>query len=100
MKGKLCEGVQIHITDKSVYQPLKTGNMILGILKSLYPHETKKAIALLKQTHISLFNKACGSDKFLAILKNETFPAYKLIQESQKDHQAHDLIRNKYLLYD
>jgi uncharacterized protein YbbC (DUF1343 family) len=99
MKNKLCGGIKIHMTDSRTYQPIKTGHMILGILKSLYPHQINKALALLKKNHIDLFNKACGSDQFLAILKNETFPAYKLIQESVKDHPEFKERRKQYLLY-
>lgn len=99
LKDKLCQGVRINITDTNTYQPIATGNMILGLLKSLYPHQVKKSIAGLKKMNIDLFNKACGSEQFLAILQKETFPAYKLIAESRKDHPAFEEKRVRYLLY-
>jgi len=99
MKNKLCGGVKIHITDTKTYKPNKTGQIILGILKSLYPTHVNKALAGLKKIHIDLFTKATGSDKFLSLLKEETFPAYKLIEQSYKNQEQHTAVRDKYLLY-
>jgi uncharacterized protein YbbC (DUF1343 family) len=73
--------------------------MILGILKSLYPVNIQKKIGSLKGEAISLFNKAYGSDKYLSILSNETFPANKLIELAEKDTSNFILVRNKYILY-
>lgn len=98
-KNQICHGVKIHITDTKRFKPIRTGNMILGLLKSLYPREISKKLGLLKGTNISLFNKAIGSDKYLSILTNETFPAYKLIETAEKDHSAFEPTRKKYLLY-
>jgi uncharacterized protein YbbC (DUF1343 family) len=99
MKDKICKGVKIHITDKHIYKPSKTGNMILGILKSLYPKEVNNKISHLKKGNISLFNKAMGSDKYLSILMKEDFPAFKLIEAEEKDHANFGQTRKKYLLY-
>jgi uncharacterized protein YbbC (DUF1343 family) len=99
LKDTKCSGVKIHITDYLSYKPIKTGNMILGILKSLYPIAIQKKIISLKGEAISLFNKAYGSDKYLSILQNEIFPANKLIELAEKDTANFSLVRNKYLLY-
>ena len=99
LKDTLCSGVKIHITDHLSYKPIKTANMILGILKSLYPIHLQKKIAALKESNISLFNKAYGSDKYLSILSNEAFPAYKLMEAAEKQTPAFNLIKNKYKLY-
>lgn len=97
MKNSLCKGVKIHITDKAIYKPCKTGNMILGILKSLYPQNVTTAMSNLKKNH--LFHKAMGSDKYLSILMKEDFPAFKLIEAEEKDHAGFGLKRSKYMLY-
>lgn len=99
MKHMVCNGIKIHITDHLVYKPIKTGNMILGILKSLYPIKVQKKIISLQKSNISLFNKACGSDKYLSILTKENFPAYKLIETVRNENANFLSTKNKYCLY-
>ena len=99
LKNTLCNGIKIHITDHLSYKPVHTGNMILGILKSLYPIKVQKKIASLNSNNISLYNKATGSDKFLSLLKTETFPAYKLIEAANKNTDLFLAKKNKYTLY-
>ncbi|MCH9617297.1 MAG: hypothetical protein SP4CHLAM5_04190 [Chlamydiia bacterium] len=97
MKNMLCHGIKIHITDSTIFKPCKTGNMILGILKSLYPDKITSAISRMRKNH--LFDKAMGSDKYLSILMKEDFPAFKLIEAEEKDHASFGQTRDKYLLY-
>ncbi len=99
MKNILCTGVMIHITDFSIYKPMKTGCMIAGILKSIYPKETKDRLDGATNNLVSIANKALGNETFLNILKTEPFPAYKLIEEGSKDLTAFSQKREKYLLY-
>ncbi len=35
--GEVCEGVQIHVTDRTAFRPVTAGLAILAALKSLYP---------------------------------------------------------------
>lgn len=99
MKNTLCNGVMIHITDFSIYKPMKTGCMIAGILKSIYPKEVKDRLDGATKNLVSIANKAIGNENFLNILKTEPFPAYKLIEEGSKDLTALSQKREKYLLY-
>ena len=98
-KNNFCKGIKIHITNHKTYKPCKTGNMILGLLKSLYPKEVKNSLTSLKKHNKHMFNLAYGSDKYLSILLNEQFPASKLINEEEKDHKNFSSTKNKYLLY-
>lgn len=96
---KVCKGVKIHITDHATYKPCKTGNMILGLLKSIYPKIVIKKLSQTSSLGTKNFNKAQGSDIYLSILSSENFPAYKLIHESEKDHAKFKKIKRKYTLY-
>jgi uncharacterized protein YbbC (DUF1343 family) len=99
MKNTLCKGVKIHITETSSYKPIKTGLMLLGLLKSLYPKEMNKHLASLKISNKEMYNKVNGSEKYFSILSKESFPAYSLIEASEKDHRFFEEIRKKYLFY-
>jgi uncharacterized protein YbbC (DUF1343 family) len=35
--GELCGGVQVHVTDRSLFKPVKTGVAIIGAIRRLYP---------------------------------------------------------------
>ena len=99
LKNTMCKGVMIHITDPSIYKPVKTGNMLLGILKTLYPVQFTKKLKNTPANSISLFNKASGSDKYLSTLQKEPFPAYQLIQHNQDDNSHFIEKRKNYLIY-
>ncbi len=99
MKNNACGGVKIHITDTSTYKPVKTGLMILGILKSLYPKQMNDKLSLLNTLNKGLYNKVNGSEKYLSILTNEIYPAFKLIEAEEKDHRSFEEIRKKYIMY-
>jgi uncharacterized protein YbbC (DUF1343 family) len=99
MKGKLCMGVKIHITDTSSYKPVKTGLMILGIIKSLYPKQMNDNLISINTLRKDLYNKVNGSEKYLSILMKETYPAFKLIEAEEKDHTSFVEVKKKYVMY-
>jgi len=39
--GELCEGIQLHITDRTSFQPLQTFVQVLALIWKLYPNELK-----------------------------------------------------------
>ncbi len=99
MKNLSCNGVRIHIINTKIYKPVKTGLMMLGILKSLYPKIMNEKLDSTTQLFRGLYNQVNGSEKYLSILINEKFPAYKLIQEQEKDHLSFEQMKVKYRMY-
>jgi len=96
-KGVDCEGVLIQITDEKSFRPLSTQYLILGILKSLYPAEFLKRIELMEKRK-DLFCKASGTDAIYEILRQEKFPAWKLIDFQRAEREAFLEKRKLYLL--
>ncbi len=37
--GEVCRGVQVHVTDRSTFQPVRTGLCLVAAFKALYPHQ-------------------------------------------------------------
>lgn len=37
--GKICRGAQLHVTDRAVFQPLRTGLEILRTVREMYPRD-------------------------------------------------------------
>ncbi len=36
--GEICRGVQVHVTDRWAFQPVRTGLCLIAVFKALYPH--------------------------------------------------------------
>ncbi|MBS3904733.1 MAG: DUF1343 domain-containing protein [Simkania sp.] len=99
MKGKDCHGVQIVVRDKTAYRPLMVQYMMIGVLKSLYPHEFKQAVRSLKNVEKELFCKANGNRFMLDQLSQETYISWSLIGYQEGLRQKYLNVRSKYLLY-
>ena len=99
LKDKDCHGINIHITNHTLYRPLHTQAHIIGLLKSLYPNEVNAKIALLSKEKQDLFNKAYGSNTAYTLLSNEKFITWKLISHHKEEKTTFLAKREKYLLY-
>ena len=68
--GELCEGVQIHITDRSRYQPFELGLRLFDEIRSLCPEmKIQSGIDLLfgsDRLRCEYIGRA-GIDRFLAV---------------------------------
>ncbi len=91
--GQQVHGVQIHITDKKTFKPVKTGLYILSILNQLYPEQI-----ILPADKNTGFCKAIGNSKVSTDLENGKL-ASEIIQSWQPDLDNFIKLRNKYLLY-
>ena len=98
-KGELCKGVLIVILDKKEVMPVKLQHGILGILKSLYPQVVNKKLSSLSKAKKELFYKSEGTDAIFAILSQEKYPAWKMIEYNEDKRQLFLHKRKKYLLY-
>lgn len=98
-KGQDCHGVMIDVTDKGVYQPLSTGYMITGVLKSLYPKQFLEQLGKTTPLRKELFCKVNGNEAVLKYLLTDPYPAWKCISYEQAEREAFKKIREKYLIY-
>ncbi|WP_079989577.1 exo-beta-N-acetylmuramidase NamZ family protein [Candidatus Protochlamydia phocaeensis] len=92
-----CQGVLIVITDFKSYLPVTTQYLLIGMLKSLYPEEFKKALETAPQRQ-AMFNKVNGTDEVYRIIKEEPYVTWKLRALHQKERDAYLVKRRSYLL--
>ncbi|MDJ0652007.1 MAG: DUF1343 domain-containing protein [Simkaniaceae bacterium] len=99
MKDKDCHGVLIRVTDIRCYKPTSVQYLLMGILKSLYPKETKGYLQKVEGSKKRLFNLANGNDEIYRIMLNERYAAWKMIAYQQDERERFKKVREKYLLY-
>jgi len=54
-RGELCGGIQIHVLDRNVYQPVRTSLILIQTIKKMYPDEFR--------FHETYFDKIMGTDE-------------------------------------
>lgn len=54
-RGEICGGVQIYVTDRNLYQPVKTSLLLIQTIREMYPQKF--------EFHASYFDKLMGSDE-------------------------------------
>jgi uncharacterized protein YbbC (DUF1343 family) len=90
-----CSGVQLHITDFSEFQPMRTQIHLMTSLKKLFPEYDYFEKA---NRRISSFNRALGTDEVMNAIQ-EGKSADEIIASWQGDLEEFKKIREKYLLY-
>ncbi len=98
-KGENCEGVMILEVNSQTYRPLSVQYMIIGMLKSLYPKKFGSQLKGVSANSHSLFCKASGNEKMLALIEKEKYVTWKLIEFQKEEREAFLVKRQKYLLY-
>ncbi len=99
MKDKDCHGVLIRVTDIRRYKPLSVQYLLMGILKSLYPNETKGYLQKVNGSKKRLFNLANGNDEIYRLMFYERYAAWKMIAYGQNEREQFKKVREKYLIY-
>jgi len=99
LKGKDCHGVLIRVTDMRRYQPLSVQYLLMGILKSMYPKETKGYLDKVNGTKKRLFCLANGNDEIYRMMLQERYAAWKMIAYQKDEREQFKVLREKYLLY-
>jgi len=97
--GKICGGVQLHVTDRAAFEPVLTGAAIVKVAHELYAEEFKWKDSPYEYVYDqNPFDVIAGTDKLRASL--ERGESLDVIQSSWEqgivDFRAD---RNKYLLY-
>lgn len=99
MKDQECHGVLIRVTDIRKYRPLSVQYLLMGILKSLYPNETKGYLRKVEEGKKRLFNLANGNEEIYHLMLNERYAAWKMIAYHENEREQFKKIREKYLIY-
>ena len=99
LKGKECHGVLIRVTNMKKYQPLSVQYLLMGMLKSLYPAQTKGSLEKVEGNKKRLFNLANGNDEIFRLMLYERYAAWKMIAYQKKEREAFKELRAKYLIY-
>jgi uncharacterized protein YbbC (DUF1343 family) len=97
LKGQVCNGVQIVMTDSSKFLPVTTQYLLMGMLKSLYPKRFAQALRE-KQNRREMFAKVNGTDEVYRILLEEKYAIFQLKEMCQEARQKFLPLRAKYLL--
>lgn len=88
-------GVQIHLLDARLVSPQRVQLHLIDALRKLYPeHDILNATP----ARMSMFLKAMGTDRVHKALQAGT-PPDSIIASWQKDLDAFDAVRKKYLIY-
>lgn len=95
--GQICRGVLIVVLDHTKFQPVTTGYVILGILKSLWPKEFSEALANCADRK-EMFCKVNGTEEIYNILAREKFATWKLRTFDKEERENFLSLRKKYLI--
>ena len=99
LKGKDCHGVLIRVTNMRRYQPLSVQYLLMGILKSLYPQETKGYLEKVNGNKKRLFCLANGNNEIYRLMLNERYATWKMIAYQKNEREQFKKTREKYLIY-
>jgi uncharacterized protein YbbC (DUF1343 family) len=92
--GQICQGVQLHINDASVFQPYSTGLHIMQVHMRLYPEQD----LFSKKNRVSMFSKVVGTDKIREALV-EGIQVDEIVNRWTPELKTFKVIREKYLIY-
>lgn len=93
-QGLMCGGVFMHVTNRKVFKPVKTGWMILDVIWKMYPNEFKVRAPYVKERPCMLeFNTGCN------FIIGRTKSLEQQWQTLEEDSIKFIKLRSKYLLY-
>lgn len=93
--GQVCGGVQLHVTDRDIYEPYFAGLQLLAVHQELYP-----SINLFEnRDRWSMFSKVVGSNHIQEAIQNQV-DMEDLKESWQSELAKFSSLREQYLLYD
>lgn len=95
-RGNDCHGIRIVITNPSIYKPVSTQYLIMGILKSLYPNKFKEALKK-SANRKEMFCKVNGTEEVYQILTEKKYVGWALIALHEDKRHKFLKLRKKYL---
>ncbi len=93
-KGEVCQGVQLHITDRESFEPYTTGIYIMQTHMALYPEQD----LFSKLGRVKMFDKVVGTNKIRIDLQRGT-PVRQIRNNWKTSLENFLQIREKYLIY-
>lgn len=96
-KAQDCEGVLLVVEDPQKTLPVWTQFELMDALRKLYPAQFKEALAHMKGSKRSSFEKACGSTKVLELFEKNPEPLHILKKQMNNDRRSFTAKRKKYL---
>lgn len=92
--GKMCGGVQVHVTDKEEFEAVKTSWAMLDVISKMYPNDYEVLPPYVAGKHCMLeFNTGCG------FIMNKSKTLKEQFEIIDNDTKEFGKIREKYLLY-
>lgn len=88
-KGNECGGIAIVLTDRNIYEPVKTGIFILAAARKLFEKDFQWRGSIDRLTGTSRVRQSI----------TEGVPAEEIVKEWSPEVEKFKLIRSKYLLY-
>lgn len=92
-----CQGIQIIVTDPTIYKPVSTQYLIIGTLKTLYPERMKEALAA-SASRRDMFAKVNGTDEVYQWMIAPGPITWKLRGLHQNERDAFQTVRKRYLI--
>jgi uncharacterized protein YbbC (DUF1343 family) len=93
-RGKVCQGVQIHVTNVNTFKPFITGIHLMKTSMRLYPRHH----LFRKSSRFNMFNKVMGSNHILVSLQRG-YPVSQIEAAWQNQLNYFKKVRRKYLIY-
>jgi uncharacterized protein YbbC (DUF1343 family) len=93
--GEVCQGVQLHVLDRTVFEPLSTGFTALATVRRLYPQDFAWRVP---QGGIHNFDRLAGTDQIRLALDRGVSVA-ELVASWTEELQTFAEIRHRYLAY-
>jgi uncharacterized protein YbbC (DUF1343 family) len=94
-----CQGVRLVVTDVTLFRPVTAGYLMMGVLKSLYPHEVNQRLKNTPERKKVTFCHVNGTSETLDLLINDRYPGWKMASIDLEERKAFLEKRKPYLLY-
>jgi uncharacterized protein YbbC (DUF1343 family) len=97
--GKMCGGVQLHVTDREAFEPYLTGIAVISAANALYPESFEwRNPPYEYETEKMPIEILCGGPEIPRMIANQT-PIQQIRQSWQQDVARFMNTRSNYLLY-
>lgn len=93
--GQLCEGIQLHITDRKTFRPVETVTSVLSVIASMYAEELE-FLEYGSLRHL-MFDLLSGNDVLRQGLMKGDIHSYR--QQCKRDTERFMELRERYLRY-
>ncbi|WP_029410383.1 DUF1343 domain-containing protein [Treponema pedis] len=95
-KNEFCKGIQIIVTDKKEFLPVKTSILIMEKIKKMYPENFSVNDSKRKLCGLNLLT---GTNLLTSILSHDKTKLEEYFKVIRKDEIQFSKLRKKYLLY-